>query len=116
MAQGLEAVARALGATNADALDWGALRYEQLRGVPAKLAATLAPRTVNTYLSALRGALEVAWRLGELPDDAYRKIEFKNLKVSSLPAGRALSDAEVTAVSAALEKEEPRDAALLVAL
>lgn len=114
----LATLARVLGGEgDPEVFAWGELRYEQLRAVAAKLErANLAPRTINKTLSALRGVLEVAWRSGAMPDAEYRRIKIDNVRVSTVPAGRALDEAEVSTLSAALDELPARDAALVVVL
>jgi integrase len=113
----LDRVARTLGAKSASELAWEGLRYDVVRAVAAKLSdAGLAVKTINRDLSALRGVLETAWRLGLIPNDEYRGIEVKNVRGSSLPAGRVLTSDEMDALYAALEKTTKRDAAILAVL
>jgi integrase/recombinase XerD len=92
---------------DAFSIQWGAVRYQHTKAILARLSSDNAPgteqpyatRTVNGMLSALRGVLKEAWRLGQMSAEDYqRAIDFKNLKVETLPAGRDLSSGEITAL------------------
>lgn len=61
------------------------------------IASGAAPASAK--LSALRGVLKAAWRLGQMDTDAYqRAADGRNLKSSRLPAGCALEMDEVGAL------------------
>lgn len=105
------------GLHGAEDFDWGSVRYQEARGVAALLAGEgLKPATINKCLSALRGVLETAWRLEQIPDDEFRRIKIDNVKGSALGAGRALDDAEVSAILAALSGEVASRAAAIACL
>lgn len=118
----LERLAAALNGDDIDEVDakqfpWHELRYETVRSVPALLQDEgLAPRTINKYLSALRGVLEVAWRSGTMPDEEYRRIKIEGVRGAGQSAGRALTDSEITSFQVGLNKASKRDAALLTLL
>lgn len=119
MRSALDRLARALGGAGADHLGypWHKLRYETVLSISAQLLdAGLSARSVNKVLAALRGVLDAAWRLELMPDEAYRKIEIKNLPVSTLPSGHALDDLDVEKLSRTLDEVPDRDAALIVVL
>jgi len=117
-----KALARLVGVLSNDVVEpeefgWHELRYEDVRAVAADLAdEDYGPNTINLSLSALRGVLEVAWRAGMMPDDVYRRIEIKSVAGNSERAGRALSPAEMDVIAVALDKTEPRDAAMIAVL
>src|SRR3990172_2365667 len=75
MHQALRVLASLLtdGAVAPEALPWHLVRYEHAAAVRARLTAMYAPRTVNRYLTALRGVLKECWRLGLLDADTYRR-------------------------------------------
>lgn len=52
--------------TDADALsiNWAALRFQHTAAVRSRLAEDASAATANKMLSALRGVLKAAWRLG----------------------------------------------------
>lgn len=114
----LRTLARALGWEEGyETYPWHKLRNDVTRSIAAQLSvAGLAPRSINKCLVALRGVLEEAWRSGELPDEAYRRIKIKNVHGSSLPTGRALDDSEAESFSSGVEEMSPRDAALMALL
>jgi len=101
MEQALRTIAGLL--TNTDpktvnilALDWGALRYQHTAAVRARLAAEFSVATANRLLSALRGVLKEAWRLGLMSAEDYqRDIDIANIKGETVPAGRELSQGEL---------------------
>lgn len=110
----LDRIAKLFSHNNSDTFDWGVLRYEDTRAVAAKLAAAkLKPRTINKMLSALRGALESAWRLGQIPDEEYRRIKIENVPGRTLASGRRLEDDEVEVLFKAMDAQTPRDAAII---
>ncbi len=81
-----------------DQLPWHMLRYQhvaRLRSVWAQ--AGLKPRTINQYLSAVKGVMDEAENLGLIsPDDARRVEKVKGLKVrDEILAGRSIDDDEV---------------------
>ncbi len=55
------------------------------------LAERYAPAGANKGLSAVKGVLRAAWRLGQLPDGDYlRAIDVDHIRGSSAPVGRAV--------------------------
>ncbi len=61
-------------------LNWGALRYPHTAAIRAKLLQAFSPATANRLLSALRGVLKEAWRLGYMSADDYQRavdVRFK---------------------------------------
>jgi integrase len=119
MRQALSRVAEVLGAESSDpeVFAWHNLRYEDARCIAAALQEEgLKPATINKCLSAVRGTLEAAWRSGMMPDEVYRRIEIENVAGNRALAGRALDPAEMDAIASVLDKEEPRNAALIAVL
>ena len=58
-----------------------------------------APSTANRMLSALRGTLEQAWLLGQMSaEDYHRAAHLKPIIGETVPAGRALSFEEISAL------------------
>lgn len=106
------------GRADALALNWSALRYQHVQAVRTGLMAQYAPATVNGMLSALRGVLKEAWRLGQMSAEDYqRAIDVQNVKGETLPAGRDLQQGEILAlVDACLNDDSAagiRDAAII---
>ena len=107
------------GALDAWTLPWAHLRYAHTHAVRALLAERYAPATANRFLAALRGVLREAWRLGQMNgEDLARAIDVPAVRGSRLPAGRALTAGELTALFASCEPTPggTRDAALLAVL
>ncbi len=80
-----------------------------------------SPSYRNLHLSALRGVLRTAWRLGQMSTDAYqRAAAVRNFRGTRLPAGRSVHAAEFAAMLAACAADRSpagaRDAALLAVL
>lgn len=117
----LETIAALVSAGQADAasLPWGRLRYAHTQAVRRHLADTYAPATANRMLSALRGVLREAWRLGQLStDDLHRAIDLPAVRGERLPVGRAVTGPELAALFASCEATPGgvRDAALIAVL
>lgn len=90
----------ALDDKDALTLDWSRLRYQHTAAIRARLAADYAPATANKMLSALRGVLKEAWRLGLMSAEDYqRAADIANIKAETLPAGRDLSFGEIKALA-----------------
>ena len=120
MRAALETIAGLLsgGRLDAEGLDWSALRYAHTAAVRSRLAEAFAPATASRMLSALRGVLREAWRLGQIPaEDFHRAADVPPVRGTSLPRGRALAMGELRALfEQCAEDERPagaRDAALL---
>jgi site-specific recombinase XerD len=103
-------------------LDWSSLRYAHTAGIRAILAARYSAATVNKMLSALRGTLKAAWRLGLLSAEEYQRArDIDSVSNDVLPAGRSLSAGEVAALMHACQSDPTpalgaRDAAILALL
>ena len=100
MLQALNMIASTLRpGSDALTLPWSELRYQHVAALRSKLAASYAPATGSKMLCALRGALREAWRLGQIPEQDYRRaIDIQGVRGQTLPAGRALSQGEITAL------------------
>lgn len=93
MQSALETIAALLtsGRCTALTLPWPLLRAQHTLAVRAALAECYAPATANKMLSALRGTLKAAWRLGQMATDDYqRAIDLPPVRGETLPRGRAL--------------------------
>ena len=100
------------------ALNWAALRYPHTAALRARLTQDFSPATANRLLSALRGVLKEAWRLGYMTADDYgRAVDIRNTKGQTLPAGRELSQGELLALVNTCKADAApagvRDAAIL---
>ena len=84
------------GASDAESLPWGQLRYQHTAAVRARLAEAYAPSTANCALAAMRGVLKEAWQLGQMAaEECQRACTIKAVKAETLPAGRALTHGEL---------------------
>lgn len=117
------------GRADAASLPWHRLDYQHVQAIRTALTEATAedgdrrfrPATVNKHLSALRGVLREAWRLGLMDGDRYQRCsDVKGLAHHSLPAGRSLDRGELSALFATCGADERpqgrRDAALLAVL
>jgi integrase len=99
-------------------LRWSALRYQHTQAVRSKLADQYQPATANKMLSALRGVLKEAWRLGQVDaENYYRAVDLPSVRGESPLRGRALTAGELLKLAAICRDDEspagPRDAAML---
>lgn len=109
------------GAADAESLPWHRVRYQHVQALRSILQERYAPSTVNKYLSAVRGVLREAWRLGYIDAETYqRAADVGNLKSERLPEGRRLELGELHALKGACEADDgpsgARDLALLAVL
>jgi len=109
------------GAAGADGVDWSTVRYQHSQAVRSALAARYAPATVNKHLSALRGVLKEAWRLGQMSaEDYHRATDLQAVRGQTLPRGRSLAAGELVALLAACGVDTTpagtRDAAVIALL
>ena len=104
MRSAIDTVARIMSSNQCDALslDWSQVRFQHTAAVRSVLAEIYAPATANRLLSALRKTLHAAWFLGYIDAETYqRAVNVKDIKADQLPAGRALSDRELAALTQA---------------
>ncbi len=96
---------------------WHQLRYEHVQAVRTRLGEKYKPATANRYLSALKGVLREAWRLGVFPGEELERVrDVRSLPGSALPAGRSLSKGELKALMDVCSNGTPmsaRDAAVI---
>lgn len=118
----LDTIARILTTHQCDrrTMPWSALRYEHTQAVRAALAETYTPAMTNKCLSALRGTLKAAWRLGQIPTDEYsRAVDIPAVRGETLPRGRSIPQGEMRVLFRACADGTllgARDAALLAVL
>jgi integrase len=101
--------------------EWGELRYQHTAMIKTWLSQRYAEGTVNKMLSALRGVLKEAWKLGYMSaEDYYRAKDIENLPNNALPAGRDLTPGEIRAMMQVCEDDPTpagaRDAAIIAIL
>ena len=107
------------GAADAWSMPWHRLTYAHTHAVRAHVAARYAPATANRMLAALRGVLREAWRLGLMDSEQYqRATDLAAVRGQRLPAGRAVTAGELTALFASCPPTPGgvRDAALIAVL
>lgn len=101
MRQSLNAIASLLtnGECDADTLNWAALTYQHTAAVQAILLERHAPVTVKKMMAALRRVLQEARKLKLMDAENYSTaVDLPQIKVSKKLRGRALSQAEITAL------------------
>lgn len=101
-------------------LAWHHLKYQHTNAVRMRLLddGVYSAATINRHLSALRGVLKQAWKLGLMKVEAYSAAAaIENIKSEPLPSGRMLQPEEVKALLqvCGLHNRETgiRDAALI---
>jgi len=101
----LKKISTLLGYPDPYTCPWGALKFQHTQAIRTRLTEIISSRTnkplsfvtINRQLSALRGVLKAAWRLGEMnAEDYYRAVDVEGVKGKTLPAGRELTDDEIT--------------------
>lgn len=118
-AQALDVMASNMGAISVDQFAWHQLRYQHTSALRSWLIEKYKPATVNRMLSALRGVLKEAWKLGQISAEDYRKAaSIESVKNDVLPTGRELSAGEISALMQACKKgaTAKRDSALMAVL
>jgi site-specific recombinase XerD len=122
MRQALDTIA-GMDSPTVDAMSfpWHSVRHQHTAAIRSRLAEAFAAATANKMLSALRGVLKSAWRLGLMTGDDYqRAIDIPAVKGSTLPRGRSLEAGELRALFGdCADDDSPagcRDAALLAVL
>jgi integrase len=118
----LNKIAETVG-LDAAGMNWGALRYQHVQFIRARLAERYSATTANKILSALRRVLREAWKLGYMPESEYRKVaDIQRIKVDRDDVedelmGRALTQGELTAMMGTCvldqSKAGVRDAAII---
>lgn len=123
MRQALKVIAGLLtgGQETAESLNWAGIRYQHSQAIRSRLEESYAPASANKILSALRGTLKEAWRLGLIDSEDYsRAVDLKPVKGERLPKGRALTAGEMRALFAHCQADisptGKRDAALMALL
>jgi len=83
-----------------ESVPWQQLRYQHIAAIRSKLQESqLAPATINATIYALRGVARAAFNLGLMSAEDYQRLrDVKPVKGERLPAGRALSVGEITAL------------------
>lgn len=101
--------------------NWARLRYQHTAAIRARIANRYSPSSANRILSALRGVLKEAWRLGYTTAEEYqRAVDIQNVKARFLPSGRSLAQQEVRQLLQACKADDTpagvRDYAIIALL
>lgn len=122
MAQALDRIAEIAtgGRVDAQGLPWHTLRFQHTGAIRAALMGEYSPATVNKMLSALRGVLKTAWRLGLMSaEEQTRAVDLDPVGIArpDQAAGRALTPGELMGLLKVCQKDGTaagaRDAAIL---
>lgn len=120
MGEALDVIAGFLTGGEAGALDcrWWAVRFQHTVAVGAALATKYKASTANRMLSAMRGTLKTAWRLGQMTAEDYqRAADVAAVRGHTVPAGRELRGGEIyVLIQACIRDTSPagaRDAAIV---
>lgn len=95
---------------------WADLRFQHTAVIRAELAQRYAHSTANKILSALRGTLKAAWKLGLMNAEEYHKAaSVESVKGETVPPGRSVAVGELRALLGSCEQTllGIRDAAIL---
>lgn len=98
------------------AFPWHRLRFQHTAAIRSELQEHYAHSTVNKMLSAMRGTLKAAWKLGQMTAEEYQKAaSIESVKGETLPAGRAIASGELVGLldSCDQTKKGIRDAAII---
>jgi site-specific recombinase XerD len=80
-------------------IPWHKMRFQHTSAIRARLAERYNYQTANKMLSALRGVLEMAWKLNYITDNEYHKaIAFDAVKGESVSKGRSIDTNEFVAL------------------
>jgi len=119
MRSSLRTIAKLIGAPSPEAIPWEQWRWEHSAFVRGQLDGQGSPTTANRHLSALRGVLKAAWKLGLLSAEHHAQArDIAVIRGERLMAGRALTMTEIRALLEACDYARPRGVqqALIVAL
>lgn len=102
----LNNVARVFGCADYRHIDWSSMRYEHIlqfirdRQEPGEDGLPkLSSRSINCYVSALKGVARQAYLLGQIDNEALTRISLvKSIRYSRLSAGRSISQTESRAL------------------
>lgn len=97
---------------------WHELTYRETTLAKSLLGERYAWQNANNYLTALKGVLREAFRLGLMTADAYhRAVDVSRFKGSTIPAGRLVHPEEIATLFAHLAEDKTpfgaRDLAIL---
>ena len=121
MRRALDIVARILGGDAADylAVPWARLRFQHTAAIRAQLATRYSHTTANRILSAVRGVLKAAWKLGQMSAEEYHTAAgVDRVMGETVPAGRSVASGELAALLNTCRQDVAgiRDAAIIAVL
>ena len=120
MRSALRTILRTIGSdATLETFPWHQVEYQHAAAIRSELASRYAPATANQALSALRGVLREARRLGLVSSEAYTlATDFERVPGVRVPRGRALAAGEIRALFGACGDgaRGVRDRALLAIL
>lgn len=119
MRQALSSIAADLG-ERIDTMPWHLLRYQHTQAIRSKLASKYAPSTANKMLSALRGVLHEAKRLGLMTAEEYSNaVDIKSIRGERVTKGRAITASEIKKMFSVIDPQKmsgARDSAIFAVL
>ncbi len=101
------------------ALPWARLRFQHTAAIRSELATRYSHTTANLMLSALRGVLKAAWKLGQMSADEYQTAASVGRVIGeTVPAGRSVPSGELAALLNTCSQDAAgiRDAAIIAVL
>ena len=101
MTQALNTIAGMIsnGTHDLFSFDWAGLRFQHTAAIRAALAERYSYSTANKMLSAMRGTLKAAWKLGQMSAEDYHQARsIESIKGQTIPAGRAITSGELGAL------------------
>ena len=119
--QVLNTIASWLGGT-IETVEWGNIRFQHATAIKSRiLDSGYSPATARKMLSALRGTLRSAWKLGQMnAEDLAKALDLGKVTGSSLPQGRFITAEEIEKLFKVCTDDHgnigARDAALLAVL
>lgn len=121
MRRALDIIARIIGGDAAGylAVPWAQLRFQHTAAIRAQLATRYSHATANRMLSALRGVLKAAWKLGLMSAENYQAAaDVDHVIGESVPAGRSVPSGELAALLNTCRQDIGgiRDAAIIAVL
>ncbi len=121
MRRALDVIARMVAGDAADylAVPWERLRFQHTAAIRAQLATRYSHTTANRMLSALRGVLKAAWKLGMMSADDYQTAASMGRVIGeTVPAGRSVPSGELAALLNTCQQDAAgiRDAAIIAML
>lgn len=102
---------RRVAGENFHEFPWHELRHSHVAAIRAQLVDDgLAPATANKILTAVRGTMRAAWRMGRISsEDYHRAVDVPRVRGQSVPGGRVLTPEEVAELYQATGADPDRE-------